>query len=67
MNCCACCCYIHPDINWNFHWWEASGVVAGLVAKGKGKGYGADGGVVVGDQAEFQSYAAGIYVQTFVG
>ena len=67
VGCGARCGYVHADIYWNFYWWEAGGVVAGLVAEGDGKGYDADGGVVVGDEAEFQSYARGIYVETFVG
>jgi hypothetical protein len=59
--------YVHADIYWNFYWWEAGGVVAGLVAEGDGKSYGTDGGVIVGDEAEFQNYGGGIYVETFVG
>jgi hypothetical protein len=64
---CAGCGYVHADVYRNFYWGEAGGVVAGLVAEGDGKSYGADGGVVVGDEAEFQSYARGIHVETFVG
>jgi hypothetical protein len=67
VSCGAGCGYVHADINRNFYWGQAGGVVAGLVAEGDGKGYGADGRVVVGDEAELQSYAAGIYVEAFVG
>ena len=67
VGCGACCGYVHADVNGNFYWGEAGGVVAGLVAEGDGEGYGADGGVVVGDETEFQSYTRGIYVEAFVG
>jgi hypothetical protein len=67
VGCAARRSYVHADIYRNFYWWEAGGVVAGLVAEGDGKSYGADGGVIVGDEAEFQNYGGGIYVETFVG
>src|SRR5271154_937379 len=59
--------YVHADVHWDFHWGQAGGVVAGLVAEGDRESYGADGGVVVSYEAEFQGYAAGIYVETFIG
>src|SRR5580704_3626614 len=57
--------YVHADINRNLHRGQTGGVVAGLVAQRYGKSYGADGGVVVCDHAELQSYAAGIHVEAF--
>src|SRR5271170_8261090 len=66
VSCCAGRGYVHADVHRGFHGRQAGGVVAGLVAEGDGESYGADGGVVVGYQAEFQSYAAGIYVETFI-